>query len=46
MEKVINTLGLLIIACKYAAVLLVAGIAISTGAVAADMLLIGMEGTE
>jgi hypothetical protein len=46
MEKVINALGLLIIACKYAAVLLVAGITISTGAIAADMLLIGMEASE
>ncbi|MGF1747859.1 MULTISPECIES: hypothetical protein [Vibrio] len=46
MEKIINTLGLCILASKYVAVLLVAGITVSTGALAADLLCIGLENSE
>ncbi|WED20845.1 hypothetical protein L3Q72_09330 [Vibrio sp. JC009] len=47
MERAINALGLSIIACKYAAVILLAGLSLSTGAIAAEvMLLTGAEGNE
>ena len=46
MEKIINTLGLCILASKYVAVLLVAGITVSTGAFAAELLYTGLENTE
>lgn len=46
MEKIINTLGLCILASKYAAVLLVAGITLSTGVLAAELLCTGVENSE
>jgi hypothetical protein len=46
MDKIINTLGLCIIASKYAIVLLMAGITFSTGVVAAELLYTGMENSE
>ncbi|EDL54617.1 MULTISPECIES: hypothetical protein [Vibrio] len=47
MEKIINTIGLCIIASKYAIVLLVAGITFSTGALATELLLCtGLESSE
>jgi hypothetical protein len=46
MDKIINTLGLCIIASKYAIVLLMAGITLSTGVVAAELLCTGVENSE
>ncbi|MGR5095912.1 hypothetical protein ACPV5O_18810 [Vibrio maritimus] len=47
MERIINTLGLCIIASKYAIVLLMAGITFSSGAFAAELLLCtGMENSD
>ncbi|MCW8344540.1 hypothetical protein MD535_00670 [Vibrio sp. ZSDZ65] len=46
MEKIINTLGLCILASKYMAVLLVAAITVSTGAFAAEFLYTGLESTD
>jgi len=45
MNKLINTLGIAIVASKYAAVILIAGLTITTGAVSAEsMMLANFEG--
>ncbi len=47
MEKIINTIGLCIIASKYAIVLLMAGITFSTGVLATELILCsGLENSE
>ena len=47
MGKIINVLGMAIIASKYAAVLLIAGVTVSTGALAGEfMMLTGLESNE
>jgi hypothetical protein len=47
MSQAINVLGMAIIASKYAAVLLIAGLTVSTGVVAGElMILTGLESNE
>ncbi|MGY3572219.1 hypothetical protein J4N42_21595 [Vibrio sp. SCSIO 43135] len=46
MERVINTIGLGVIASKYTIVLLFAGITFSTGVFAAELLCTGVDASE
>ncbi|MBY6195672.1 hypothetical protein [Vibrio hangzhouensis] len=46
MEKIINAIGLGIIASKYAIVLLMAGITVSTGAIAMELMCTGLENSD
>jgi hypothetical protein len=47
MDKLINTIGLAIVAAKYTSVLLLAGLTLSTGVMAAEaFVLLGTESTE
>ncbi|MGD8110584.1 hypothetical protein ACQEXU_08345 [Vibrio sp. TRT 21S02] len=47
MEKIINTIGLAILTAKYTSILLLAGITFSTGAIAAEsLILLGGEPAE
>ncbi len=45
MNKIINTLGLAIIVSKYAVVILLAGLSITTGAMASDMMTLACLGS-
>lgn len=46
MNQIVNTLGYGILLSKYAVVVLIAGITASTGAMAGDLMLVGLETTE
>ncbi|MDF2153256.1 hypothetical protein [Vibrio sp. CAU 1672] len=47
MHKIINTIGMMIIAGKYALFILLAGLTVATGVNAADpALIMGLEGNE
>lgn len=44
MEKIVNAIAVGLFACKYAVVVILAGLSISTGAIAADlMMMTGLE---
>ncbi|WP_375750491.1 hypothetical protein [Vibrio sp. HN007] len=47
MDKIINAIAVSLFACKYAVVVILAGLSISTGAIAADlMMMTGLESSE
>ncbi|GAL20138.1 hypothetical protein JCM19235_4338 [Vibrio maritimus] len=46
MNRIVTTLGYGILLSKYAVVVLIAGITASTGGMAGDLMLVGLETTE